>query len=387
MKKKQKYVFHASKVDRIAIVDRPAVPDAQLLVFKSQTKDNATVEKEYLDYNFDKEYATAQAYSAVQVLESMFWRSIYYGKDANEKRGTWKQIFKSFSVALVKILENIPYVESAKAQGPAVADIVSGFERGLEVSAISSAFDYFKRSVASLVAYAESTKESVKIAKAITTAFVDFLDKHAEVIIDKSQKIIVVDKEGRMISSARIRKIKEAMDTLSALIEEVEPKTKREQEGSTMDEKQILELLEKALAPINERLAGFDALLKEKGLIEPELTEEQKKAKEEAETKAKAEAEAKEKADAEVKAEAEKKAKEEAEAKEKAQNDLKAQVDKQAKEIEELKASKEKLESIEKALTAFEKRTGHKVSLDVAEKSEDKKEGDVFGEALKRKKG
>ena len=36
MSPKAKYKLHATKVDRIAIVDRPAVPDAEIVVFKRQ---------------------------------------------------------------------------------------------------------------------------------------------------------------------------------------------------------------------------------------------------------------------------------------------------------------------------------------------------------------
>jgi len=44
---KAKYYLHATKVDRIAIVDRPAVPNAQILLFKRRgANDNVILEKE-----------------------------------------------------------------------------------------------------------------------------------------------------------------------------------------------------------------------------------------------------------------------------------------------------------------------------------------------------
>jgi len=381
MDKKQKYLFHASKVDRIAIVDRPAVPDAEVLIFKSRKTGDGDVEStgEKAVSEFDRMYASAQASSAVEVFESVFWRSVYSGDKSSDAMEAIKKTVKSFKSAIVTIVEKIPFVEAEKAE-VSIEDMMSQFKRGLEVSAISKAFEYLKNSVWYLVATASTRKNSTALAKAMVDAFEEFLDTHSETILTKSAESIVVDKEGRIISASRLRKLREAVAVLSAVITEAEPKIEEKGIGGhTMTPEEIQELIEKALTPLRDDVVGVRTILTEKGIIEKELSEEEKKAKEEAEAKEKQEAKAKAEAEKKEKEEQEKKEKEEAEKKAKEEAEAK---EKQDKEFSELKA---KLDRVEKALSAFEKRTGIKVSLDVDETTEKASSGDPFGEALKGK--
>jgi len=380
--KKQKYLFHASKVDRIAIVDRPAVPDAEILVFKRRTDEDGNDQNTHLakamdGIDFAREFTGAKVQAAVQVLESTFWATMYF--EEGDKIAAFKKNMKSFKGVLVELINEVPQESAEKAEKPDVNELMGNFKRGLEVSVISEAFTYFKQSVYSLVAQAGLLSNSVQIAKAMVDTFEEFVISHAETIATKSNKSIVVDKEGRIISTARLRKIKQALETLTQLVEEATPKTKREEEVE-MDEKMIQEIIEKALTPILEDMKGMREILTQKGIIEKELSADEQKAKDEADAKAKEEADAKAKEDADAKAEAEKKAKEEQEAKEKAFNELKEKAEKAETELTDLK---KKYEVVEKAITAFEKRTGRKVSLDVEESTEKKESKDPFREAMK----
>ena len=391
MNKKQKHIFHASKVDRIAIVDRPAVPDAEILVFKRESKkvqENDILSKALGGADFKAEFASAQAVSATQVLESMFWRTVY-DTESKDSQGDFKKVLKSFEQAILSILGGIEYAgteEKAEKAQASTQEIVDYFKRGLEVSAISEGFAYFKNMVWSLVAQAGEIKNVTSVAKAMVNAFGEFIDKHSEAVVAKVNKNIVVDKEGRIISSARLRKLTEAMQVIGQIVEEATPKEKvrlfKREEEIEMEIKEVQELLEKALAPVNEEIKGFKDTLIEKGIIEKELTEEEKKAKEEAEKKAQEEVEKKEQEEKELKEKQEAEAKAEAEKQAKAEQELKEKAEKQEKELEEMKS---KLEVMDKAFSAFEKRTGIKVSLDVAEKSgeETKEKGDPFAEAMK----
>jgi len=391
--KRMKYIFHASKVDRIAIVDRPAVPDAEILVFKRESGKEAggepvkpteegTQKSLAGEVDFERDYTISQAQAAVNVLESAYWKTAYAGLEPREKLKAWKQILKSFTAALVSVVEKIPYVKP-KADGgapePSIESMMANFKRGLEVVAVREAFAYFKNAVWSLVMSAGVIPDSTNVAKAMVDTFAEFLETHAEVIASKQLEESTAEKIGRKISTARLRKLKEAVSTITAIINEVElvPQEKRE-EVSEMTPEEIQQAIEKALDPIK-------AVLIEKGIIEKELSEEEKKAKEEQEAKEKAEAEEKAKKDAEAQAEKEKAEKEEAEKKAKELQELKEKAEKAEKALSELTELKEKMDKINKALVAFEKRTGHKVSLDVEEGSTTKRDGDPFADALKGK--
>ena len=72
-----KYRLHANKVDRIAIVDRPAVPNAQIVLFKREKGKEPQIEKA-LDFNSEFVYQGTEG--AVIALENSFWSTLF---DAN----------------------------------------------------------------------------------------------------------------------------------------------------------------------------------------------------------------------------------------------------------------------------------------------------------------
>ena len=397
----QKNIFHANKVDRIAIVDRPAVPDAEILVFKREQ----TADKEMsISEAFKSEFLAASARTAVELLEMGYWRALYSEGTAAEKAKVWKEVFKSFKEILSGILQQMPKTEgkAEKAQEqPAISDIVANFTRGLAVTAISETFMYFKYAVGSLVMTASTYKNPEGIAKALTDTFEQWVADHTEAIVQKS-----AGPRGT-ITEQRKLEMQKAINALTAIIEEATPQKNREEE-STMNEEQVLAIISKALAPVTERISSLHDILTQKGIIEKQAeatgdkpTEEAKAEEKAPETPAPAPAEEKAKeekpaepapAETPAPAEEEKKAEpapvveENKELKElQAKNEA---LEKQNKElVEKMAVHTAQIEKFDKAFKAFEKRTGHSVNLGTEETGE-KKAGpsaDPFAEVMKKK--
>jgi hypothetical protein len=383
MGEKKKHIFHASKVDRIAIVDRPAVPDAEILVFKRDKEQQA--EK---SFNFAKEFAVASAYTAVQVLETGLWGIVYDETDSTKKVSAFKVLVKEFTGIVVGIATQLESGRVAtKAEGPTVADATAHFQRGLTMSAMFQGFEYLKNSIMSFLVHSfDYYKDTPAILKNVSEAFGEYVIKHlSELEVSKS---LTAEKIGRKISDARIKKLQQALSALNEIISEVtDAEEKGKKEDTNMEMKEIQEAIssaiEKSLASVTEQLGKFKTVLEEKGILEKPLTPEEKAKKDEAEKKAKDESEKKAQSEATAKAEAEKKLKEESEKKEKELSEIKEKaqkVDEMSKELTEIKT---KYAGIEKSLAAFEKRTGVKVSLDVDTTNKNDKGGDVFAEALR----
>jgi len=382
---KQKHIFHASKVDRIAIVDRPAVPDAEILIYKREGSEQVAAK----GFDFDTQFKQTSMMSAIQVLEMGFWQTFYDGElDSGNKEKQFKGIMKNFTTTLIGLVESMPEEKVNKAEGPTADEVAQNFNRGLNVVAIYEGFNYFKSAVSNVLWNITDKKTTSAILKGLAGTFEEFIVKHMS-DLEQLSKSITEEKVGRKISRARMDKLRSALKALADIIDEVEVVEDKHsgKENNDMELKQLLELIEKSLAPIREEISKFRGILTEKGILEKELTPEEKQAKEEAEKKAQVEAEEKAKKDADAKAEAEKKQteaekqqKEDAEKRDKEFKELKESLEKAQKEVTEIKS---KSATIEKALTAFEKRTGIKVSLDVDETDVNKRAGDPFGEALK----
>jgi hypothetical protein len=381
---KQKHIFHAAKVDRIAIVDRPAVPDAEILVYKRA--DNDQVDEK--GYDFNQQFNLASSQSAVQVLEAGFWNTFYDSElDQTGKTKQFKAVMKDFTKTIIGLAEAMVSATATKAEGPTAEEITQNFSRGLNVVAIYEGFNYFKSAVSGVLWNSQVYKNTSAILKGLAGTFEEFVIAHMN-DLEQATKSITEEKIGRKISRTRMEKLRGALKVLSEIIDEVEVVEDKNtgKENTDMELKQLQDLIEKSLAPVREELNKFRLLLTEKGIIEKELSPEEKLAKEEAEKKAQVEAEEKAKKDAEAKAEAEKQqqeaekqAKEAAEKRDKDFAELKESSEKAQKELAEMKA---KSSVIEKALSSFEKRTGIRVSMD-ADEVATKKEGDPFADALK----
>lgn len=486
---KKQHIFHANKVDRIAIVDRPAVPDAQILLYKRRGDDaqeyeetckaedrgtcvfpsgsskvndgkdhfpintkkqaraalsyaqkftavppwydgtlkelqNAVikaVENKYpdmqvsektvkffqrilekcrkeesaiaqaekqdgrtygfeVDYDFEYYFTLAASDAACQVLEQMYWRSIW---NENDPLGEWEISLAQFKQRMLDLIAQIPFVGAMKQESPTVEEVAMSFQRGMAQTLISEGFRYFKSSVWMLVYSASTQAKAAEYLTVFIDAFDAFIQTQTDVLISKQERQVEAEKAGRKLSGSRLARLQEAASVITTIIGEVTP---QQEEETEMDEKKLQEFLDKSLAPIRDGLTKVNEVLASKGLIDKPLTEEEKKAKEELEKKAAAEAAEKKQAADKAKAEAEKReadAKADAEKRQKEQDELKSKSASLEKELTEVKG---KMEKITKSIEAFEKRTGHKVSLDVAEKgADDGAAADPFTAAMRGK--
>jgi len=401
-KPKAKHRLHASKVDRIAIVDRPCVPDAQMVIFKRRNDEvidkllpehiekyqvvEQYYEKELVTFSFKEAFLYKATQAAVEVLEEKVWDALYETISIKDLKSS----FGEFESILIDVLSkmSIEKQEDAEEQKLTKEEIMKPFARGLSVAAIYESFSYMKAAMAYVMTSYNRLKEPDKVISGISNKFQEFIvDNVDEVIANKRE--FQVEKAGRIISRSRLQKLKEAITLLSEMTEEAEARySKSKQEASTMELEKILEQLQTISASvevITQKQNLIETTLKEHKLL---LTEEEK-AQIEAE-KIESEKKAKEEQEAQEAELAEKKKAEEAEAAELAE--------KQKKEAEEIEAQKkEKEEALEKRFANLETITGHfkkiidalgkkygvRTSIEGEEESTDKVKKDPFGKAVR----
>lgn len=327
--------------------------------------------------------------AAVDTLQEAVWYAIY-----DESGKTTKMINDAFA-DFVSILKNViaKVVTQMKVNDDAPKltkeDVVKPFARGLGLTAISESFAYFRANMTYLMMSYDQVENPDEIIDAITKHFEQFVVKNStEIVRNKSEEAEEeFEKAGRIISSARLRKLREAISVLSEIVGEAETRYSKSEE----DGMELKELIEK-----------FDTLSAQVELVVKELknagflkTEAEKQEALEAEKKAQEEAEA-QKVEAEKKAEearveAEKKAEaEKVEAEKKAAEEAEAEKKRQEEKVEAEKKAEERLVKIEKTLgevgkfiEVVGKRFGVKTSLDTDAGGDGADKEDVFGKALR----
>jgi len=160
---KAKNRLHATRVDRIAIVDKPAVPDAEIVIFKRHVEGvNESIIEKLQEINLDKDFNTGYVFratcAAVDQLQSEVWNALY-----DEGKESEKLIKKSFADFTATVMELLSKVSITKDAGNKLTekDITKPFARGLEIVAMSEAFGYFRNNLAYLV----TDKASLEILK------------------------------------------------------------------------------------------------------------------------------------------------------------------------------------------------------------------------------
>jgi hypothetical protein len=387
--------LRADKVDRLAIVDRPAVPDAQVVLFKRrsdeenkkkdmESSDKAIkVEKAVMDFN--REFIYRATAAAVGVLEEGYWRTVYSDIAVGERKKEWKTLFGEFKSVMSDVIAEISPSETEKIEKadtpeePTVKDMVDGFKRGLTMSAISDSFEYFRGQMGYLMLSLHAMPKGKDLLNKVIDMFEEHVSALGAGVFLKSKDQMTVEKIGRVISSARLAKLKAALHTLSEIIIEGEAfmRAEKGKEEDQMDIQEVLKALGESdlFKSIQKQLDAITGVLKEKGLL---LTDEEKAKIAEVEKAKKDEAE-------KAKAEIEKKQKEE---QEKAKKDAE-EAEKKAKEAEEEKKKKDeavnaRLEKMEKGFAEFAKRMGLKTSLEVEGDGKSNKGGeDPFGKAVR----
>lgn len=423
-----KYRLHATKVDRIAVVDRPAVPDAQIVVFKRHKGErgyvyqqlfdfekveaiykedgiNFPIEKGLMTVNFQAGFVVRGTQAAVDTLQEAVWDAIYGGGDDTAKM--LKGAFADFRTVILEVLAKLVSTNKADAQEVKLTtkDITQSFARGLAITAMSEAFTYFRSNIAYLLLGYSSLENPEETYSKIISQFEKFVADNVTVIVANKREE-VTEKVGRIISAERLRKLKAAMAVIEEIVGEAESRysTKSQiQEADTMELNELIQKFETLSASVEtliQSVGQITGVMKSQGYLltaEEQATADKAKAEQvEADKKAALEKRAEsvglpkdaveadiEKKEKEIEAEkqkkeadaieAEKKAKEEADAKAKA--DLNARFEKLEKAIE----------PISKFVEVASKRFGMKTSEDGTEIVDKSDKTDPFGDAMKGK--
>jgi predicted PP-loop superfamily ATPase len=422
--------LHATRVDRIEVVDKPAVPDAEVLVFKRRkegsvktdlekkvrkTDDNnpegdKVLNKAIPTVNFNAEFMIKATESAVEVLQDGFFFPFFSGSEFNEAelKQYWNELFKDFQEVTVDILKRIAKkVKQLDDDKLTTEEVVDTFNRGLKIVTLSEAFSHLRNTLRSLMfsqGFVESPDEA--LVKIIEDFMSFVIPTGSELIEKKKTDPQEFEKVGRKISSARLKALQKAVEVLTSIINEQGEVSNKNKEAEDMDLEQISKQLEELSAKVDGVSGGVDLVksaLKDAGIP---VTEAEKKAHAEALEKDKNEAVEAEKKKSQEAETAEKKAQEEAVEAEKAdlekrrvalalpEGSDKEAIEKAEKEIADNaeKFQKElpsKIEAIDKALASVAKfietvgkRFGIKTSMDVDTTDKGVK-GDPFAEALK----
>lgn len=178
-----KYRLHAKKVDRIAIVDRPAVPDAQILLFKRQSEMTAVFADTVLLAKQDA-YGDGLAYytidGAVSALQQGCWSTIYDEslKDAKAINKALDALFARFEKTLDKLIALTEQVSTKASDAPSAEDIASSFKNSLATRAIYDAFDSFRSHMTWFAVNAKQIENADEIITSVIQEFKSYIQRN-----------------------------------------------------------------------------------------------------------------------------------------------------------------------------------------------------------------
>ena len=234
-----KFRLHATKVDRIAVVDRPAVPDAQIVLFKR--RDGKQDDVLLKNTEFGDNLLSHVTDGAINALEQSFWGLMFNSEMSSQaKKSGITKLFKNFKQSVFQLMD-IPEVTKTKAQEePTPSEIASSFKRGLASTAIQEAFVLFKSHLSWFVMNGKQFAESTDIIDKLIDTFRDYVSATSQDIISKKltvDKAEVLEKEGRKISTRRLAKLREALAVLANIIEDAENRANEKQQEEPMETK------------------------------------------------------------------------------------------------------------------------------------------------------
>jgi len=395
---KARYRLHATKVDRIAIVDRPAVPNAEILLFKR--KDGSVedfiiekvVEKVLEKSQFGDSFIYGATNSACDALESSLWNNLMMNNgDKALMTKSIEDIFGEFTKAVSQLMRLAQAVEATVskqempiAEYPLGDDLVADFRKGVACSAIQGAFQAFRNYMSFLVIGNSQMPDAEKSIGLLTAELKSIITQGLETIIPKylkEENPVELLKIGRKISSARLAKLREALVTLTAIIKEQEGDEstrkgeKEKGDGMTLEAiTKAVETLKAQLAEISAQLAKIEegkALKADKADVEKSISEL--------------------KVEIEALKQAVKTASEALKPIQDGVTPLNEKMEKFAKDFEGLSSIvdgvKKSQEAMNKGIETIGKRFGVKTSVDIEKGAEGEGESkDVFGDALRGKK-
>lgn len=413
MKLKAKYKLHATKVDRIAIVDRPAVPNANILVFKrfgSDAKDKVAIQMDkFLKSAFPTSFLYSAIDSAVSALEYGIAEITYEAKP-EELDAKIADLFAQFSEVIFKLKDIGASIMAEKGMGmvgmdvpassqdvsqsteyPTTDEVVARFEQESARSAIRGAICTF-RSYLSWLCCPNKMPNADEAMQALIDSLEAYVTETAQEVVVKglSGKDQTLEKEGRIISTRRMAKLKDMHNLLGDIIKEADTKAmenRRRRGGMKIMDKAQEDALIETLKGIGEKLGTLEGRLviieakaeKEAG-IDKAIVDAQASLKfltETIEAVKNAHDSAIKPVQEGLKPLAEKALKLEA--------DL--AVEKSAREaLEERLAKNEKaMEAFQASINTVGKRLGVRTSVEGVVEKSDKTEGDVFGDAVRGK--
>ena len=380
-----RFKLHATRVDRIADVDRPAVPDAEIVLFKRQEEKPLTV----IDFNAG--FILKASEGAVEVLQDGFWETMGYDGDdtpVKDKVAQMDILFGDFKTAILNVAKLVKKskqdVEEVKTP---TDEIVSVFEQRLKANAISAMFSYFRYSISNTVVNYKRLENGNEAVSQIIDKFKETVVKLGTEIIGQNRvddEKVEVNKVGRKISSARLKKLKDALEVLKTIVGEaevsVEDVGKKYKEATDMELKELIEkvdTLATTVTGIGDKQESLNKSLLDQGILKSENDLE----------KIKADKIIADKKIADDKIVADKKIADDKVIADKAIADKKAADDKViADKVEAEKKVTDDAEArivkMETAIETIAKKFGVKTSLDTDGKPIEKS-GDPFGDAVK----
>ena len=332
--------------------------------------------------DFNARLVIKMSEASVETLQDGFWMSVTDDElDLAGKKNVVKELFNELKVIVKTVLLKLVKKTKAQEQKTPKEDMVRWFKGHLRAVATQRMFDAMRYSVTEMVLMSQHLEDPEGTINEVLDDCMEFSFQMMDAVFTKTIEALPdIDKEGRKISRARLRRLKEAVETLQAVIDEAQVEKGVKPDMEELEKlKEELQAMADSLKSIGETVDTMKSALEEASIL---LTDEQKAEAE----KVKAEEEKKATEDAE--AEKTKADEEEAERLKKEEED-KVEAEKQAKEKQEeldgkLKGIEELGARFEKALKTIEEKFSVKTSLD-AETETDKSKGDVFAEALKNK--
>ena len=268
-----KFRLHAKRVDRIAIVDRPAVPDAQIVLFKRMGGVEVTVPKAL---EFNSEFMLQGVDGAVIALENSFWSILFDMElEGAKKTEAFNTLFRDFSAALDSLVK-LTKGQFEKQDAP-IDEIEQGFKNTLRAAAISDAFMILRNHLGFFMVNAEQLGEDgPKLIERIVESFKSFVLEQAEAVITKKLHLEKSDilKVGRKISGSRLNRLKAALKVIDEIIIEAESSNKGKEDGS-MDEamKKAFEELAASVKSLTDGLAELKKSFEDSSALAVKLTE------------------------------------------------------------------------------------------------------------------
>jgi DNA repair exonuclease SbcCD ATPase subunit len=271
---KAKYILHASKVDRIAIVDRPAVPNANILVFKRLgTSVNAKVES-HLKKFLKSDFSDTFCYSAVDAAVGSLEQGIYYALmnergDKKEQQAQIDELFSQFSDVLGKVQQIVTGMKFEKDAGdlPTVDELLSNYEQSASMSEFQSAMGVFRQYIGMVMCWGAEFKDSAKAIAGLIDSLKAKVMEAAQAVVSKGLKLeepMTLEKEGRIVASRRLAKLKEMHALLWTIINETEStaaENRRRRGGVKIMDKAQQDKLAETLKALGEKISSLDSRL------------------------------------------------------------------------------------------------------------------------------